>query len=221
MKDQNILVLYLFNKGYCLNLFLIYINKILLELFNFVQDRSDYQEYLIYIQFLTELLEKFGVKNFYQFLSKILSILPSNKESEKLILLQTKTTLIEVCFMYFNLKLLFIKFAFEANYLKLAEHHCFQVRDSFVYMRSFKSSLKGILNVKIEKHLLELKSKTLLGDIDNESDLEFNLYDKFILYYISVKSTLMKYFEKLKYNTIFILVLKRILNRSLKILYYS
>lgn len=111
-----------------------YVSKILQEIFYFIEDENDYQEYMIYIHFLLDLHEKFGINNFYKSIFKILALIPKD-ENDKFHLLITKTLLAEASILYLNLKMSLIKFAFEANYIRIADHYCNQMRELMAYIK--------------------------------------------------------------------------------------
>jgi hypothetical protein len=161
---------------------------------------------MIYISFLIEMIEKFNVKNFFQNMFKLHGIIPKN-DSDKLEALRTKTTLHEICTLYSNLKLLYIKFAFEAGYIKISEYYCSICLENIAYLRKDHTRrIKDILNIKLDVKLLETCGKDILAKLNSykgfytkgDKEVEFNLYDKFFISYINFNSTLIKYYYKLK-----------------------
>lgn len=189
---------------------MVYTSRILFELFKFVKGQDDYQEYMIYISFLIELIEKFGVKNYYQLMFQALNSKKSG-DIDNIKNIGTFNTLIELSFTYLNLKMLYVKFAFEAKYTKIAEYHCAHIRELLVHMKkdqngSFLKLFKKKLQFKIVRHVFKRNSSRIDASLlnnasklqSNEREVEINLFDKFFIYCVNIKATLMKFNLKLK-----------------------
>lgn len=122
-------------------------------------------------------------------------------------------TLIEFCFLYLHLKLLYAKFAFEAKYIKVAETYCIRVQELLVYLKKDQNGLylkqfKKKLLVTMSKRLFRMNSHIMFADNPQlcdvikpyveGSEIEINVFEKFFSSCISIKATLMKYYLKLK-----------------------
>ena len=219
--------------------------KIILELFKFIEEDNDYRENLIFISLICKLFDKIGIFQFIKNIVKILDILPPNRAEAKLSLHLTKILLVEVSFFYLNLKLLCIKFHFEANSPKTAANLLHNFKELLNCLRKDnKSSTETQKNrsfnlggekttIKVEKSLLDEKVLKYLVDnlyttqssvnsnlsaannnssaslfnatnnttknnqVENDKEIEIKIFDKFLMYYIGVKSTLMKYYLKI------------------------
>jgi hypothetical protein len=127
----------------CLTQLLTFTNKILLQIFQFIEGSSDFQEHLIFLHLITDLLDKFGVCEFYKNMLKLLDLWPSGDQREKVKLHVYKIILIEISFNYVNLKMLYTKFCFDCGYIRIAGHSLDHLRELLAWLKKDSKLISG------------------------------------------------------------------------------
>lgn len=110
-----------------------------------------------------------------------------------------KSLLNEYIYLFINLKFLYIKFAAESGYYKLANYHMDLFRVHYLdNLQKIENANTANAFFNIYKDNKQLEKKKSAIDIDKELNSKIDIANNYITFFINTKSKMLKFLCKLK-----------------------